>query len=119
MPPTTASSSSYESRLISRSISISCCSTKGPFASSSCAGWARRESAAVNWITDSSALRISGGKPSEPSTENATTAAASRWMAAHVSDGRDIELVGTDEKLEGLTVHLGILEGEPTTGDGR
>jgi hypothetical protein len=40
-------------------------------------------------------------------------------MAAHVSDGRDIELVGTDEKLEGLTVHLGILEGEPTTGDGR
>jgi hypothetical protein len=40
-------------------------------------------------------------------------------VSARVGDGHDIELVGTDEKLEGLIVHLGILEGEPTTGDGK
>ena len=40
-------------------------------------------------------------------------------MAARVIDGADIELVGTDEKLDRLSVHLSIMEGEPTTGDGQ
>jgi hypothetical protein len=40
-------------------------------------------------------------------------------MAARVGEDHDIELLGTDEKLEGLTIHLSILEGEPTSGDGK
>jgi hypothetical protein len=40
-------------------------------------------------------------------------------MAARVGEGHDIELVGTDEKLDGLSIHLSIMEGEPTTGDGK
>jgi hypothetical protein len=40
-------------------------------------------------------------------------------MVARVSGDHDIQLVGTDEKLDALSVHLGILEGEPTTGDGK
>lgn len=40
-------------------------------------------------------------------------------MTARVTDGSDIELIGSDEKLNDLAVHLSILEGEPTTGDGK
>jgi hypothetical protein len=40
-------------------------------------------------------------------------------MAARVGEGHDIELVGTDEKLDGLVVSLGIMEGEPTSDDGK
>jgi hypothetical protein len=40
-------------------------------------------------------------------------------VSARVGHGQYIELVGTDEKLEGLTIQLGILEGEPTTSDGK
>lgn len=40
-------------------------------------------------------------------------------MSARVQEDQDIEFLGTDEKLEGLTVHLRIMEGEPTTGDGK
>jgi hypothetical protein len=40
-------------------------------------------------------------------------------MAARVGEGHDIELVGTDEKLDGLTIHLSLMEGEPTTSDGK
>ena len=40
-------------------------------------------------------------------------------MVARIRGDHDIELVGTNEKLSDLTVHLGILVGEPTTGDGK
>ena len=40
-------------------------------------------------------------------------------MTARVIGDHDIELVGTDEKLDGLSIHLGIMEGEPTTGEGK
>jgi hypothetical protein len=40
-------------------------------------------------------------------------------MSARVQEDQDIELVGTDEKLDGLSIHLSIMEGEPTTGDGK
>jgi hypothetical protein len=40
-------------------------------------------------------------------------------MAARVAEEHDIQLIGTDEKFDGLSVHLGVMEGEPTTGDGK
>jgi hypothetical protein len=40
-------------------------------------------------------------------------------MAARVHQGQDIELLNTDAKLDGLVVHLSIMEGDPTMGDGR
>jgi hypothetical protein len=40
-------------------------------------------------------------------------------MTARVTKDHAIELVGTEEKLDNLIVQLSILEGEPTTADGK
>jgi hypothetical protein len=40
-------------------------------------------------------------------------------MSARVREGHEIKLVGTDEKLQGIPIHLSIMEGEPTSGDGK
>jgi hypothetical protein len=49
---------------------------------------------------------------------SATTAAACKWLPAWDTD-TILNSSNTDEKLEGLTVYLDLLEGEPTSGDGK
>jgi hypothetical protein len=40
-------------------------------------------------------------------------------VVCSVMQGADIHLLNTRERLTGLTVHLGIMAGEPTQGDGK